>query len=362
MDIQTILADFKEVMERWFALISYVDNEIQDAKSEVISQITAQLNNKLNKSEYVIDTAINSTSTNPVQNKVINTALGKKANSSHTHSYLPLTGGTLTGVVTSNSNITASKFIKSGGTTSQFLKANGDVDSNSYALDSHIHTFGSDAGTYCEGNDSRLSDTRTPKSHATSATTYGVSSASNYGHSMASGTSPKMNGTATVGSETAKFARGDHIHPSDTTKVDKISGKGLSTNDYTTTEKNKLAGIAENANNYSHPTTLSANTTNYSSNQTPSFGSTFNIPKLTFNTGGHLTTSANSTVKIPALPTASTSQAGIIQIGTGASNACAGNDSRLSNKREPTSHASTGSSYGLSNATNYERYILFLNS
>ncbi len=148
MDIQTILADFKEVMERWFALISYVDNEIQDAKSEVISQITAQLNNKLNKSEYVIDTAINSTSTNPVQNKVINTALGKKANSSHTHSYLPLTGGTLTGAVTSNSNITASKFIKSGGTTSQFLKANGDVDSNSYALDSHIHTFGSDAGTY----------------------------------------------------------------------------------------------------------------------------------------------------------------------------------------------------------------------
>lgn len=37
-------------------------------------------------------------------------------------------------------------------------------------------------------------------------------------------------------------------------KVDKISGKGLSTNDYTTTEKNKLAGIAEGANNYSHPT------------------------------------------------------------------------------------------------------------
>jgi len=30
-------------------------------------------------------------------------------------------------------------------------------------------------------------------------------------------------------------------------KVDKVSGKGLSTNDYTTAEKNKLAGIAENA-------------------------------------------------------------------------------------------------------------------
>lgn len=36
-------------------------------------------------------------------------------------------------------------------------------------------------------------------------------------------------------------------------KVDKETGKGLSTNDYTTTEKNKLAGIAEGANNYTLP-------------------------------------------------------------------------------------------------------------
>jgi len=65
--------------------------------------------------------------------------------------------------------------------------------------------------------------TMTPTSHATSSTTYGVSSATNYGHSMASSTSPKMDGTASVGSETGKFARGDHIHPSDTTKQD-VSG------------------------------------------------------------------------------------------------------------------------------------------
>ena len=36
-------------------------------------------------------------------------------------------------------------------------------------------------------------------------------------------------------------------------KVDKIEGKGLSTNDYTTVEKEKLANIEENANNYSLP-------------------------------------------------------------------------------------------------------------
>lgn len=61
-----------------------------------------------------------------------------------------------------------------------------------------------------------------------------------------SSTTPKMDGTASAGSET-KFAAGDHVHPSDTTKVDKVDGKGLSTNDYTTDEKNKLAGIAAGA-------------------------------------------------------------------------------------------------------------------
>lgn len=42
-------------------------------------------------------------------------------------------------------------------------------------------------------------------------------------------------------------------HQDISSKVDKINGKGLSTNDYTTTEKNKLNGIEENANNYSLP-------------------------------------------------------------------------------------------------------------
>ena len=36
-------------------------------------------------------------------------------------------------------------------------------------------------------------------------------------------------------------------------KVDKEAGKGLSSSDYTSTEKTKLAGIADNANNYTHP-------------------------------------------------------------------------------------------------------------
>ena len=38
-------------------------------------------------------------------------------------------------------NITAASFTKSGGTSSQFLKADGSVDSNSYSLSSHTHSY-----------------------------------------------------------------------------------------------------------------------------------------------------------------------------------------------------------------------------
>ena len=57
---------------------------------------------------------------------------------------------------------------------------------------------------------------------------------------------PLMDGTASAGTSN-KYSRGDHVHPSDTTKVDKIVGKGLSTEDYTTAEKTKLSGIEEQA-------------------------------------------------------------------------------------------------------------------
>ena len=51
--------------------------------------------------------------------------------------------------------------------------------------------------------------------------------------------------TTTEKQEVAKIAN----------KVDKVEGKQLSTEDYTTAEKTKLQGVAANANNYVHPTT-----------------------------------------------------------------------------------------------------------
>ena len=65
---------------------------------------------------------------------------------------------------------------------------------------------------------------------------------------VASTTTPKMSGTAAVGTETA-FARGDHVHPSDSTKVDKETGKGLSSNDFTDEEKDKLNALSPGGRN-----------------------------------------------------------------------------------------------------------------
>ena len=47
----------------------------------------------------------------------------------------------------------------------------------------------------------------------------------------------------------------DKIDEEFSRKVNKIEGKNLSSNDYTTDEKEKLKNIDENANNYTHPTT-----------------------------------------------------------------------------------------------------------
>ena len=49
------------------------------------------------------------------------------------------------------------------------------------------------------------------------------------------------------------YAKTEYVNTKLATKVDKEDGKGLSTNDFTTVEKNKLAGISEGANSYSLP-------------------------------------------------------------------------------------------------------------
>lgn len=93
-------------------------------------------------------------------------------------------------------------------------------------------------------------------------------------------------------------------------KVDKVSGKQLSTNDYTTTEKNKLAGIAAGANNYSHPA-YTARTGVPTADAKPGFGGTFQVSQPVSDSQGHITAVNTRNITIPNAA-ATTSAAGLM--------------------------------------------------
>lgn len=101
-------------------------------------------------------------------------------------------------------------------------------------------------------------------------------------------------------------------------KVDKVDGKGLSTNDYTTAEKTKLAGIATNANNYSHPTSSgnkhipsggsSGQILRWSANGTAVWGSDNNTTYADATQSTHGLMSTTDKKKLDAYPTYSSIQ------------------------------------------------------
>lgn len=57
------------------------------------------------------------------------------------------------------------------------------------------------------------------KSHASASTDYGKATASLYGHAKASSATPNMDGTASTGTDNGEYARGDHRHPTDTSRA-----------------------------------------------------------------------------------------------------------------------------------------------
>lgn len=122
--------------------------------------------------QVIIDTELSSTSTNPVQNKVINTALGNKVDK------------------VSGKGLSTNDF-----TTALLNKLNG------IAAGAEVNVQ----------SDWSESDNTSDAFIKNKPTIPGASS-----------TTPKMDGTASAGTETA-WARGDHVHPKDTSKADLAS-------------------------------------------------------------------------------------------------------------------------------------------
>lgn len=116
----------------------------------------------------------------------------------------------------------------------------------------------------------------------------------------------------------AEYAKKQHTHSiNDITslsdilsgKADNILAKSNRNGLMSAEDKAKLDGITAGANKYTHPTSGVTAGTNYNGNQTPAFGTAFNIPKLTFNAQGHITKSEYAQITLPSLGTTATTAA-----------------------------------------------------
>lgn len=146
---------------------------------------------------------------------------------------------------------------------------------------------------------------KAPTSHASSETTYGTSSASNYGHAKASSTTPKVAGTAAVGNETSSFARGDHVHPAQTS----VSGNAGTATKFASAQSVALTGdvtgSASSQAGWSVATTLSnsgvtAGSYGQAENASPTHKGTFSVPYITVDAKGRVTAASTKTITLPA--------------------------------------------------------------
>lgn len=96
-DITELWGNFKNLVKKITYDKTEVDNKLsQKANNSLVSQSSNGLMSSTDKvkldgiaagaNKITVDSTLSSSSTNPVQNKVINTALSGKANSSHSHS------------------------------------------------------------------------------------------------------------------------------------------------------------------------------------------------------------------------------------------------------------------------------------
>lgn len=155
---------------------------------------------------------------------------------------------------------------------------------------------------------------KAPTSHASTGTGYGVSSASNYGHAKASSTTPKANGEAVAGTETSSFARGDHVHPLQTS----VSGSaGSCTGNASTASKWKnpidlswtgdAAGVMTVDGSESVESTLTLAATGVTAGSygpatdvSPNHKGVFSVPYITVDKKGRITAAATKTITLPA--------------------------------------------------------------
>ena len=292
-------------------------NDFTTAEKEKLAGITA------GATKVTVDSALSGTSTNPVQNKVINTALAGKVGSVET--------GSANGTISVDGTDIAVKGLGSAAYTNSNAYA---TAAQGTAAGTALQSLSKTDGTYVKltvgkngtagsiaVNDAAIGTALNAKADASTVPTKLSDLTNDTGFitdddipegAAASTTDPLMDGEVAVGTSNA-FARGDHRHPSDTSKQDVITSTnklsadliadGTTNKAYTATEKNKLAGIATGAevnvvksvNTTAGTSGINLSNTNGTLDVTISAGSVAN-GNTNFVTGGSVYTAINNAV------------------------------------------------------------------
>lgn len=260
-----------------------------DAKAtgDKITAATSAMNTALEN--YVLSSTLTSTLGNYVTNTSLNSTLGSYAKASDLNTLDSKVTNIIGGVTEAELNTLkelSDALNNDANFATSVLKDLADIDLDIQALNTSV-------------------DGKAPTSHASTATTYGAASASYYGHAMASSTTPKANGTAALGSETAKFARGDHVHPAQTT----VSGNAGTATKFQSAQSVALTGDVTGTSSsqagWSVSTTLAssgvtAGSYGPSSNASPAHSGTFSVPYFTVDSKGRVTAASTKTITLPA--------------------------------------------------------------
>lgn len=227
----------------------YISTAIADKVDKVegkglsTEDFTTALKNKLdgidmNANKITVDSALSTTSTNPVQNKAINTALSNKVDK-------------VSGKGLSSNDFTADLKSK---------LEDIDIGANKTIVDSSLNATSTNPvqnGAIYTALDTKV-DKVTGKQLSAEDFTSELKSKL---EGIATGAN-KITVDTALSSTSTNPVQNKVINTTLGNKVDKVNGKGLSTNDFTTTLKNKLDGIAEGATAVTVDAALSSSSAN----------------------------------------------------------------------------------------------------
>lgn len=248
--------------------------------------------------KITVDSSLSSTSTNPVQNKVINSALSGKVPTTRT-----VNGKKLSANITlSASDVGADA---SGSANSALTSANEYTDT--HASNSTVHI------TSTERTNWNSAKTHADSAHAPSNAEKNQNAFSNVKIGDATDAVVVSADNAT---DTLTLVAGSNVTITPDATNDKITISSKDTN----TTYSAGTGLTLSGTQFKHSNSVTAGTAQGDANKTLTFGGTFTIPAVTYDAQGHITSKATTTMTMPANPNTHYTSKNVVGSSTATSN------------------------------------------